>query len=221
MSNLIGRLLVVLVLGWAGSASAIPITDIVMVDGREWAQPIELKDHSWNEFNNACPGGVCGGLIGSTDVNGWTWATSADVAALFNSFIGSNELVAPIDSYSVAYNSPWADAFTTVFLSTYYGDWIDGVWGVTNDVLPGAPGSAETGTLAKLNDYYKCCGVDVASIGRAINKNEVLNTSGAWMYRDPSAAPTPATLPLLGIGLAAMGYSLRKRNLQSKTQQVR
>ena len=39
--------------------AAQPITDTVILEGREWAQPDIFSDLSWNEVNVVCPNIVC------------------------------------------------------------------------------------------------------------------------------------------------------------------
>ncbi len=67
---------------------AAPILDTVTIEGREWAQPDLFAGVTWNNINTVCPGGVCGsGLLNGWDMQGWMWASYADMAALFNPYV--------------------------------------------------------------------------------------------------------------------------------------
>jgi hypothetical protein len=73
MTKIIGRTLIVLVLGWAGSVAAVPITgaDAMTVDGTDWAQVDLFTNLSWNDINAYCPGGVCDtGRLNGNDMEG-------------------------------------------------------------------------------------------------------------------------------------------------------
>ena len=62
------------------SATAVPITDTVIVGDKEWAQVVLFTSLSWNDMNAVCPAGVCGvGTLNGFDMDGWTWASRADV----------------------------------------------------------------------------------------------------------------------------------------------
>jgi hypothetical protein len=70
-------------------------TDIIEVDGRtikvegrEWLQPIDFTNHSYNQVSGVCPDGVCSGTLpGSTkDLTGYMWASSEDVGLLFQAY---------------------------------------------------------------------------------------------------------------------------------------
>jgi hypothetical protein len=69
--------------------SGAPITDTIIVDDREWAQPDLFFDISWNEINAVCPAGNCidGGVLNGYDVTGMTWASTDDMNALLNNYI--------------------------------------------------------------------------------------------------------------------------------------
>jgi hypothetical protein len=69
-----------------------PYQDIITVDGKEWLQPYLFTNLSWNDINAICPEGVCAGLLNGYDMSGWTWASIDDANALFNHYIGSDEL---------------------------------------------------------------------------------------------------------------------------------
>ena len=86
MSKLIGRLLLVLAFGWTASVTATPI---VTVDGTDWLQPVDFDRLSWNDASSVCDTttGACTGVLGSTDVTGYTWASVDDVNTLFNYFL--------------------------------------------------------------------------------------------------------------------------------------
>ena len=72
--------------------------DTVTVDGREWAQVDQFTNlsgndiNSWSDINAVCPAGVCSGVLNGYNMTGWTWASVDDVNALFNHYIGSDEL---------------------------------------------------------------------------------------------------------------------------------
>ncbi|MFT4520153.1 MAG: hypothetical protein ACI9JM_002553 [Halioglobus sp.] len=61
-----------------------PITDTIVVDGREWAQADLFAEISWNEMNAICPAGVCSGsgTLNGYNMMGWTWASVDDIGAL-------------------------------------------------------------------------------------------------------------------------------------------
>jgi hypothetical protein len=84
-----------------------------------------------------------------------------------------------------------------------------GVLGVTSTLTPA--GEAYYAAVSALVGFG---GVE----GQAITSDTVSPTEawagGGWLYRT-AEVPAPATLPLLGIALLALGFSHRKRKLHS------
>ena len=80
------------------------ITDTVLVNGKEWAQPNLFTSITWNEILAACPVGKCidGSILYGHDMTGWTWATPQNMADLFNSLIGSTILDGTVTTVYVA-----------------------------------------------------------------------------------------------------------------------
>jgi hypothetical protein len=60
----------------------------VIVDGKEWLQPVDFVNYTYNQVTAVCPGGACSGkLPGSAfDLTGYTWASTHDVSNLFNAY---------------------------------------------------------------------------------------------------------------------------------------
>ena len=58
----------------------------VIVNGKEWLQPIHFVSYSYDQISAACPDRVCTGrLPGSNiDLTGYFWANSEEVQSLFN-----------------------------------------------------------------------------------------------------------------------------------------
>jgi hypothetical protein len=117
MRHLMSLLLVALTFsGWAAVAIADQQTTI-QVNGVDWLQPIDFSQFSWNEVEAACDfraEGLCSGLLGEIDITGWTWASAEDVSALFNFFIGSQQLTAETTGntrYFFSRDQQWATAF--------------------------------------------------------------------------------------------------------------
>ena len=167
-----------------------------------------LTNTGWDQMNAQCPAGVCG--AGSTlngyDLDGWTWASQAEVGGLFAA-------VSPhsggVETYNEL-NSTWAPAFfsewnTTVvlaerlllqgFTSTLVGSGLanistvqqglDGVWldHTSNTAAPFYPSTFPNGTTA----------------------------TGGWFYQT-SAVPVPAAVWLFGSGLLGLiGVARRKK----------
>ncbi|MCB1688625.1 MAG: hypothetical protein KDI33_09080 [Halioglobus sp.] len=97
-------------------ASPAPIPATVTVAGREWAQPVLFKEVTRSEIAAACPDGVCSGTLNGYRMDGWTWASSDDLNALFNHYIGS-ELLGPGPDAKNTLDIQWHDLF-----------WSDGWW---------------------------------------------------------------------------------------------
>ncbi len=70
--------------------------DTISVVGREWLQPALFSDISWNDVNEVCPwpSGICieGAELQGVDMTGLVWASTEDMTALFNHYIGDPEL---------------------------------------------------------------------------------------------------------------------------------
>ena len=214
-----GRQLVVLIVaGWAGNIAAGQITDTVTVNGKDWAQVDLFRGLSWSDINSVCLGGVCGnGTLRGFDMLGWTWASTEDLNNLFNYYsVNSSN---PIPNLL----GPGPSSANSESIIPYsYGQlfYLDG-WRATSNVFFE---SRETmGRTSDSPDYFAGIGVSPSFLGAGTSNMAGTNYTdgfwnpGAWFLRpDPAAAvPSPATIPLILLGLAALGFSRRKRNLHS------
>ena len=200
MSKLIGRLLVVLAFGWAGHIAAAPITDIVTVDGKNWAQVDLFTSLSWSDISSVCPGGICGtGTLNGYDMYGWNWATTEELNKLLNHYIGAPVMGPGPDSFLDS-GGVWAAGF-----------FADG-WRATDNIFFDSSETygrmSDNSTLVSEIGYWIGGQISVAYTNfDPVSINNAPIQVGGWFY---SSVPTPATLPLLGIGLAALGFSRRK-----------
>ena len=87
-----------------------PIPPTVVVDGKEWYQPIFFTNLTWDEVNATCQAGVCNGTLNGHDLNGWTWASSEDMDDLFNHYIGG-DVFGGGNTVQREVDSSWAPAF--------------------------------------------------------------------------------------------------------------
>lgn len=120
--------------------------DIVTAGGKQWLQPKLFTNLSWDDMENGCSpntNGVCaaGSVLNGIDVAGWTWASSSDVATLFNLY----GIVPPLSLEVVLQNlnkrdevdSLWAPAFfADGWLPTFDdpGGAVDATYGYTRDI---------------------------------------------------------------------------------------
>jgi hypothetical protein len=223
MSKLPGRLVAPLLLAFcAGGVVAEPIThgDIVTVNGREWAQPDLFLWEPWNSINAVCPNQICNGVLTmnsgrSFEMDGWIWASVADVADMLDSYGVSPPLNGNFQKSEI--DSSWAPAF-----------FADG-WRETDPffdlrVIEGLVGGEQCSLLPFANAVLPCKleikddldpgWADQASRGIWVSFDSSYPTIGAWFYREPSEVPLPSTLPLLAIGLIGLiAPGLKKRQL--------
>jgi PEP-CTERM motif len=221
MLRLIGGLLVALGFGWAGSSIAAPI---VTVDGRDWLQPLDFVTLSWNDISSKCDAttGACTGILGATDVTGYTWASVDDVNSLFNFIVGNNTLGPGPDFAFYAYQTVFP-LFTTIgFLPTGSAESVnDNLTGFTRTIENYPYVDPDEAFIGRVESQcnFSCIETDVpdrdfTDTGSTIPLD--VFGFGGWFFRaspqPPTQVPTPATLSLMGLGLAALSFSRRKRS---------
>ena len=206
------RFLTVLALGLLGAQGA----HAVVIDGKDWRQLTETTGFTWINANTACGTGLCKGNIGTTSVDGWYWATNADVAGLFDTLVkpGSTQFPTATTSYMAAGDADIANAVGSVFDPTWifqlganaYRD----VRGITRSTANG------TTTLAYLEDSPFATSLDYAAFDTTYPKNLGDAHAGLWLYK-PSASPVPVPEPgmlaLFGVAAAGLLFVRRKRAL--------
>jgi hypothetical protein len=201
----------VLMFCWAGSASAALMAPVA-VNGNEWLQPADFIGLSWNDIFAVCGAGPCMGDLtvpyrGTYEMDGWTWASNEQVQSLFNTFTGRND-TAPAE-FVEAY-SAWAPAVLAVFNFTISGFGLDTVAGWSSSL--DARGRGYTPFVRDDNgDGPGSLGNDALSTRQTSFVFQSFESEGGWFVRDAQQVPIPPTIPLLGVGLAALGYSRRKR----------
>jgi hypothetical protein len=213
MFKLVGSLLLVMAFSWAGSATAAHMTTIY-VDGKEWLQPVDFINNSWNQIAEVCnPNtGVCTGSLNGIELTGWTWANSYDTSSLFNFFIGFDAVHGGGDIFNT-----FEEPSPTVWLDAFYDAGFISMWGPcdpcrTMGYVADRASSTYSGLAGLGRNYVPDRLTDWASYVPNWGDSDFSTPeAGGWFYREQSTVPIPATLPLLGLGLAALGFSRRKR----------
>ena len=155
-----------------------PITDTVVADGREWAQPVDFLSVPYADIAAACPGGVCSGTLNTFEMSGWTWAGGVEVASLLNTYSGSG-LCPSFPCLEIVGGGVWtANATAAGFQLT--GSFVSGfnydvIVGYTSEPEPSAFG----GLVSAVSALASC--VDVG--GSAGSCTPGAQPLGAWFYR--------------------------------------
>jgi hypothetical protein len=216
MFGMFYKLLAIMVFAWVGSAHA-SLMASVTVDGREWLQPVDFVNHSWNDIAAVCHNntGVCNGSLGGTDLTGWIWASLPDVNDLFTA-MGIPGFAVDDESLVIDFsaNSVWAPAFLDTFFPTFAENQTRQITGLMRHFFP----VAVTGNVSDnvITPIGRAADAAITSIDYQLNSaNKSSEYIGGWFYRANAEVLAPATLPLMGIGLAAVGMSHRRRRQPS------
>jgi hypothetical protein len=204
MYRLLGPLILILLFaGWSGRVSSAPITDTVLVGDKEWAQADLFLNLSWYDISNLCPGRICSGTLNGHSLEGWTWASLADIDLMFNHFLAAagksgTDLLSGPDQFTEA-DSSWAPAFFGAGFRPIQESVSErkiSAWTSTTDAY-GLGIYAYTFILVDRSEGI-ADRVITDSNGTKWFGQEHL---GAWFYRDAVPSPTPEELIQELIGL--------------------
>jgi len=149
------------------------IEDAVTVIGRTWAQVDLFLGVTWEEVEAICPGGVCAGVLNGFSMDGWRWAGSEDLNALFNNYLEEDWL------------GPGPSFFPQVNVNSTGVFYVDG-WRPTTDtanqISTGGWLADETGRLGSVGyDNFSIIQGTVWNTGYGNGGY----SGGAWFYWEP------------------------------------
>lgn len=193
--------------------SALPITAAYYdsSSGLEWAQVSDTASLSWDQLSTVCATdglAACSANIGTVELAGWTWATSAQVLSLFDA---ASDLTAAqlADQTETAAHSTWAPQLLSYFDATFFERGASAVYGMSSDGPSFDPQGAWVPYVFDDNGMSE----DTASKRNVIAKYTSTSTVGAWLYKsvEVSTVPEPASLSLTLLGAAGLIASRRRQ----------
>ena len=215
----LGIALVVCTLFWGAQAVALPL-GTAYVDpqsGLEWAQLDGTTHLTWEQVAGVCGTGVCTSNLGSVELSGWTWATSAQVLTLF---VNASDLTPEqlSDQDEATTNSTWAGQLISLFGTTFTQNGGVGLQAFSAD----GPSFDPQGAWVPYVVDGSTGSMDIASQRRIVAKYLASDGIGLWLNRPTSlssstpssSVPEPTTLSLTALGVAGLiARRIRRRSV--------
>ena len=182
----------------------------MVIGDRNWRQVNDTLGLSWNQVSTVCSpiSGICNGSTGGVDFNGWTWASTVDIAELF-AYFNPNFIV---PTHTVAENnSEWGPNFLNAFdpsPSPYFLGDSEIVLGISRRSVNLF--GDEMVFYGYVTDNSSVNFSDTMSNARTISIYNDYEGNGVWLYRDAIQIPEPSTYLLMGIGILGLFYSYRR-----------
>jgi hypothetical protein len=181
----IGRLPAVLAAATIAAPACAQWNAVAYVDsqGRSWRQLSFSCGASWNQVASMCPSDgatPCAGVLNGHPIDGWVWATRAQVEALLV------ELGAAVDPADCD-TGPTADGGVFQWfhntLSPENGYFIEG-WTANAAAIPGLPGHAFAPSVRLDLDVM----LAMTCVATSFPRSQADAGRGVWLFRHPCAA---------------------------------